>query len=322
MKLQTEIILKPEQNLIDYSSRILLLGSCFSENIGSKLEFYKFQNTINPFGIIFNPVSLEKLILRAVDDEKFTEKDIFSINGYWHCFEVHSLLTSEDKNQFLSLLNSKLEELKNEIESATHIFFTFGTAWVYEHLEMNEIVANCHKVPQKQFHKKLLDVETIHKSIGGISKSIQKLNSEVTIVHTVSPVRHIKDGFVENSLSKAHLLTGVHKAVATQENQFYFPSYEIMMDELRDYRFYKDDMLHPNKTAIEIIWEKFNQAWISENTKQLQKEIANIQAGLQHRPFNIESEEYKTFRKKLQEKISDIENRFPQIHFKTKPPRT
>ncbi|MGO3181541.1 MAG: GSCFA domain-containing protein [Aequorivita sp.] len=313
MKLQTEIPLYPGENQIDYSSKILLLGSCFSENIGTKFDYFKFQNTQNPFGIIFNPISLEKLVVRAIDNNSFSEEDIFQENEIWKCFDAHSELSSLDKGEFLKNLDSALQNLRSALFSSSHIIFTFGTSWVYRNLENDEIVANCHKLPQKNFKKELLSIEEISDSLKNIFKKISEINSEVIILNTVSPVRHIKDGFVENSLSKAHLLSAIHHLLNKQS--FYFPSYEILMDELRDYRFYTEDMLHPNKTAIDIIWQKFSKVWISSETNALQKEIASIQSGLLHKPFNPNSEEHLQFLEKLQQKITSIKKQIPHIKF-------
>lgn len=331
MKLQTEIPLKPEENQIDYSSDILLLGSCFSENIGAKFDFFKFRNLQNPFGIIFNPVSIEKLIIRAVENDFFSEEDIFQHNGIWKCFEAHSELSALNKKDFLKNLNSALQNLREALRTSTHIIFTLGTSWVYRYSGAStplsdrtselfckqEIVANCHKLPQQNFKKELLSIDTISKSIQQTVEKISAINPNVTFLYTVSPVRHIKDGFTENSLSKAHLIAAIQDSLSlpAQSRSFYFPSFEIMMDELRDYRFYAEDMLHPNKTAIEIIWQKFSKVWIASETESLQKEISSIQNGLIHRPFNPESAENLQFLEKLQQKIASIQNRFPHIKF-------
>ncbi|WP_347374134.1 GSCFA domain-containing protein [Aequorivita sp. Q41] len=319
MKLQTEIPLKPEENQIDYSSKILLLGSCFSENIGAKLDYYKFQNLQNPFGVIFNPVSIENLIRRAIGGRLFTEESIFEHNGIWKCFEVHSELSTLAKNQLLVNLNSALQNLRESLFSATHIIFTYGTSWVYRHLENDKIVANCHKLPQHYFKKELLSIEENSRSIQNIFNQISQVNPKATVINTVSPVRHIKDGFAENSLSKAHLLSAIHKTIPQQstvnQQRNYFPSFEMMMDELRDYRFYAEDMLHPNNTAIELIWQKFSGVWISSETRSLQKEIAIIQKGLAHRPFNTKSDEHLQFCAKLQQKIALLQQRLPHLQF-------
>ena len=319
MKLQTEIPLKPEENQIDYSSKILLMGSCFSENIGGKFDYFKFQNLQNPFGVIFNPVSIEKLVVRTIENNSFTKEDIFEHNGIWKCFQVHSELSSLDKSEILRNLNSALQNLREALFSSTHIIFTFGTSWVYRKTETNEIVANCHKLPQQNFQKELLSIEVISQSLQNIFSRILEVNPNVTLINTVSPVRHIKDGFAENSLSKAHLISAIHEIIhqpSTINHQLnYFPSYEIMMDELRDYRFYAEDLLHPNKTAIEIIWQKFSEVWIASETETLQKEIVSIQNGLLHRPFNPQSKEHLQFSEKLQQKITSLKQHYPHIIF-------
>lgn len=314
MKLQTSIALPPKQPSIDYASKLVLLGSCFSQNIGDKLAYFKFQQTTNPFGVIFHPVAIEKLLERAVRGTFFSEKDIFFHNEQWHCFDVHSALSRPDKQNFLDTLNTQLSVLRNSLETASHIVLTFGTAWIYMQKETASVVANCHKVPQAAFLKELLSVEQISESITNSIQYIRELNANATIIATLSPVRHLKDGFTENARSKAHLLAGIHHVVDTAALQ-YFPSFEIMMDELRDYRFYDEDLIHPNNTAIRIIWEKFKEVWISSETKETQKEIALIQRGLQHRPFFPESESHKVFSEGLQKKIKVITERFPHIKF-------
>jgi len=315
MKLQTQIPLTPQQNQIDYESKILLMGSCFTENIGEKLAFYKFQQLQNLFGIVFHPVAIEKLVTRAINGDLFNEADIFRHNEQWHCFEVHSKLSTNDKTAFISNLNTNLENLKVYLEKASHIIFTFGTAWIYRFIESDAIVANCHKIPQKKFLKELLSVEEVSAAIENTSTLIKTVNPHATVITTVSPVRHIKDGFVENMQSKAHLLAGLHETIAEQNRAFYFPSFELMMDELRDYRFYEEDMIHPNNLAISIIWERFKKVWIALETEQLQKEIETIQNGLQHKPFNPSGEAHKDFQKNLQKKIVAVQQKLPSVKF-------
>lgn len=320
MKLQTKIPIQPQENQIDYSSNILLMGSCFVENIGAKLDFYKFRNLQNPFGILFHSIAIEKLIVRALKDISFSEKDIFFYKGQWHCFEVHSEMSSASKDEFLKKLNSQLILLKKYLLKATHIVFTYGTSWVYRFKETDNLVANCYKIPQQEFIKELLSVEEVSASIKNTLSLISEVNTKASIITTVSPVRHLKDGFVENTVSKAHLFAGLHQSIIQKSSiinhqSVYFPSYEIMMDELRDYRFYKEDMIHPNNLAISIIWEAFQNTWISSETKTLQKEISSIQNGLQHRPFNPESEEHKSFLKNLEIKISVLQKKIKHLKF-------
>lgn len=318
MQFRTEIPLNKYSFPIDYQSKIVLLGSCFAENIGEKFRYFKFQTEVNPFGIIFNPVSLENIIKRAVEKQYFNETDIFFHNDLWHCYEVHSELSNSNKDIFLDNLNSILELTHRQIVSLTHCIITLGTSWVYRNITSNEIVANCHKVPQKEFTKELLTAAQTEESLQNIISIIHTINPKCKFIFTVSPVRHIKDGFFENNVSKAQLLSAIYKVVQVSPSGAegaYFPSYEIMIDELRDYRFYKDDMLHPNQMAVDYIWIKFFENYVSETEFQLMNEICSIQKDLAHKPFNPNTEAHRKFLEKLQTKISKIQERLPQITF-------
>ena len=316
MNFTTPIPIPKNPNPIDYHSKIISLGSCFAENMGEKFGYFKFQNSVNPFGIIFNPVSIEKLVERVVKNQNFTEKDIFFHNERWHCFEVHSDLSNSNPQEFLQELNAILKETNHQITEATHIIITYGTSWVYRNIASNGIVANCHKVPQKQFKKEILSIETIEKSIQNTIDLIKKLNPNLHFIFTISPVRHIKDGFVENQRSKAHLISAIHK-ILNHKSQIlnYFPSYEIMMDELRDYRFYAQDMLHPNQVAIDYIWEKFKESSINENVFATMDEVESIQRALAHKPFNLHSESHQKFILKLKNKMEILQNQLPFVRF-------
>ena len=315
MKLTTPIKRSRQNPPINYSSKVLLLGSCFAQNMGAKLEYYKFQQCTNPFGILFHPVAIEKLITRAVNHTWFTSKDVFLQNEQWHCFLAHSKLSNTSEEDLISALNSALEKLRFSLLEASHVVFTFGTAWVYKHLEKDTIVANCHKVPQKEFVKQLLSPDDVSDVLLGIETKLRTINPTCSIINTVSPVRHIKDGLIANSRSKAHLIAGVQEIVSPEKLNYYFPSYEIMMDELRDYRYYKEDLIHPNQTAIHLIWEKFLSSWVASETFEIQKKIAVIQNGLLHIPFNENSKAHIHFKKDLETKISEIKEQLPWATF-------
>ena len=315
MKLTTPIKLSKQNPPINYSSKVLLLGSCFAQNMGAKLEYYKFQQCTNPFGILFHPVAIEKLITRAVNQIWFTSKDVFLQNEQWHCFLAHSKLSNTSEEDLISALNSALEKLRFSLLEASHVVFTFGTAWVYRHLENDTIVANCHKVPQKEFVKQLLSPDDVSDVLLGIETKLRTINPTCSIINTVSPVRHIKDGLIANSRSKAHLIAGVQEIVSPEKLNHYFPSYEIMMDELRDYRYYKEDLIHPNQTAIAIIWNAFTGSWICPETAALQKKIATIQSGLLHTPFNGHSKAHIHFKKDLEVQISQVQKALPWATF-------
>ncbi|MEP1487004.1 MAG: GSCFA domain-containing protein [Algibacter sp.] len=321
MKLQTIIPLEKQSiNLIDYNSNILLLGSCFVENIGKKFDYFKIQNTQNPLGVLFHTKAIETLIAKAIEGEEYSEADLFFHNEQWHCFDAHSKLSNTSKDDLLKALNLILEETEKLIKKASHIIITLGTSWVYRYNETGCIVANCHKVPQKQFKKELLSVEDISKSLKNILSLIKSVNNEASVIFTASPIRHIKDGFVENMQSKSHLISAIHqflnqKSSIVNHNSFYFPSYEIMMDELRDYRFYKEDMIHPNATAINYIWERFKSVWIDDNAFKIMETVETIQKGLQHKPFNPKSEAHLKFLQNLNTKIKILESQFSRVLF-------
>ena len=315
MNFTTKIPISKSAHPIDYHSKIASLGSCFAVNMAGKLDYFKFENTCNPFGIIFNPVSIEKLVYRITQQLFYTENDIFFHNESWHCYEAHSELSHSNKAAFLNSINGIIEKANGQISDASHVIITLGTSWVYRNIETNEIVANCHKVPQKQFKKELLSVEIIEQSIQNSIALIHNVNPNANFIFTVSPVRHIKDGFVENQVSKAHLIAALQTAICHLPSATYFPSYEIMMDELRDYRFYAEDMVHPSRVAIDYIWERFKETSISETAFSIMDEVETIQKGLAHRPFNANSESHQHFLSKLKDRITVVQKQFPSIEF-------
>jgi hypothetical protein len=316
MKLQTEIPLKKQpHNQIDYNSKVFLLGSCFSENIGNKFEYYKFQSKLNPFGISFHPLAIENLITRSINKDYYTENDLYYVNEQWCCLDAHSKLNSASKDGLLLKLNTAIEQTNKQINESTHFIITLGTSWVYRHINSDKIVANCHKLPQKQFLKELLSVDQISESLEAIISLVRSINPKVNFIFTVSPVRHIKDGFVENTQSKSHLITAIHNVVESAPQAYYFPSYEIMMDELRDYRFYDGDMLHPNEVAIDYIWDKFKSVWISDGMESIMQDVDTVQKGLKHKPFNTKSEAYQLFVTKLQSQIKDLCEKYSHFNF-------
>ncbi|MBT8324166.1 MAG: GSCFA domain-containing protein [Winogradskyella sp.] len=316
MKLHTSVNLEPQAHgLIDYNSQLLMLGSCFAENMGYFLNYFKFKTQLNPFGILFNPIAIENLITRAINKEYYKAEDVYHSNEQWFCFEAHSKLNSVSKNELVDDLNNALDLTYQHVLSATHICITLGTAWVYRLIEQDKIVANCHKQPQKLFLKELLSVDAIEHSLNGINALIKDVNPKVSVIYTVSPVRHVKDGLVENNQSKAHLISALHAVVDQKQHIHYFPAYELMMDELRDYRFYEDDLIHPNCIATSYIWEKFQEVWLSEDVSEYMKQIDQIQKGLQHRPFNENSESHQKFLKDLENKIAQVSKQLTHISF-------
>lgn len=316
MNLQTKIPLSKQQhNQIDYNSKVILLGSCFSENIGDKFSYFKFQSVVNPLGILFHPLAIENLITRSINKAYYSEDDLYFNNEQWCCLDAHSKLNKTSKEELLKALNIQIDETHQQLINASHVVITLGTSWVYRHIASDVIVANCHKLPQKQFLKELLSIEQITESIEAIVSLVKSVNPNATFLFTVSPVRHIKDGFVENTQSKAHLLSAIHEVVEPRKHSYYFPSYEIMMDELRDYRFYNSDMLHPNEVAIDYIWEKFKTVWLSEEALKTSECVSVIQAKKAHRPFNPTSDAHQKFISKLETEIEELHTKYPHISF-------
>ncbi len=309
MLLQTKIPIPVEhENQIDYSSKIVLFGSCFVEHIGNKLAYLKFDTFQNPFGILFHPKAIERLFEKAILEQTYGEADVFLHNEQWHCFDAHSSLNAVSKNDMIQKLNASLKLTKVKILQASHIVITLGTSWVYEEVKTQHIVANCHKIPQTNFNKKILPIDAIKQALMRILHLVNTVNTEVKLIFTVSPVRHIKDGFIENTKSKSHLIAAIHEVVLDNKNTKYFPSFEIMMDELRDYRFYKDDMLHPNTLAVKYIWGKFKSTWLNPSVNHLINDVDAIQKGLKHRPFNENSEAHQKFISALKKKQNRLES--------------
>jgi len=318
MHFRTQIPISKSNHTIGYDSEVVSLGSCFAVNMGEKLEEFQFKNEVNPFGILFHPLAIERLLHFAETQKSFTETDVFFHNERWHCFDAHSDRSDSDCGNLLQKLNDSIVLTHLRIKKATHIIITYGTAWVYREKALNDVVANCHKLPQAQFSKEILSVEAIRKSIQNTIQIISRLNPEAQIIFTISPVRHLKDGFSGNQRSKSNLIAALHDTLQPENNHphaAYFPSYEIMMDELRDYRFYAEDMIHPNQVAVDYIWERFAQAHISEAAFAVMEKVAQIRKSLAHRPFNPDSKSHRNFQVKLQESIDAIQKQHPHMRF-------
>ncbi|MCM4159555.1 GSCFA domain-containing protein [Antarcticibacterium flavum] len=315
MEFRTHFKIGPEEPKIDYSSSIFLIGSCFVDNIGRKLEQAKLKSLRNPFGIFYHPAAIENFLSRVVSLKPYTKEEVFHHNERWHCFEAHSVLSNPNREKLLEDLNENLRVTRRFLENATHVIITLGTAFGYRARETGNFVANCHKVPQVQFEKELMPVGEVQERLHNCLGLLKTVNPSTAILFTISPVRHIKDGVIENQRSKSHLLAATGNIVNDKKDTSYFPSYEIMMDDLRDYRFYEKDMLHPNAIAIDYIWNKFIEVWLSKDAVEVMKEITSLQQGLDHRPFNPESTAHKKFKEQLNERIEILKKSFPQIKF-------
>ncbi len=290
-------IQKPEQ-VINYGDKIFLMGSCFVENIGEKLDYYRFMNLINPHGILFNPASIQRAILDIAEQRKYTKNDLFFHEERWHSFQHHSAFSDTDALMVLDKINIAISKAYEFLQSSRLIVITLGTAWVYRLKETDEIVANCHKVPNNKFKKELLTFDQIKKNLTSSIRSIKELNPNVQVILTVSPVLHLKDGMINAANSKG-LLLGAVQEVVKEQNVHYFPSYEIQLYDLREYRFYASDMLHPNQTAINYIWDIFKKVWIDDSVYPIMKKVEEVQKGIAHEVFDKQSEAYKQFISKI-----------------------
>nr|WP_238566777.1 GSCFA domain-containing protein [Nonlabens ulvanivorans] len=303
MQLTTPVPITPLQPAINYDSSLVFLGSCFTENIGSKMAYHGFKTCVNPFGIIFNPHSLMILLDRSLNDQLFTLEDVDSHFSYL----AHSDLNGSTRDAVLNNLNTAGTLLTQQIKKASHVFITLGTAWIYEHIEQQSIVANCHKQPQVLFQKKLLSINKITDSLNVITSIIQRAQPNAQVVFTLSPVRHIKDGFTENQRSKARLFEAIQAVVEMQKAQ-YFPAYEIVMDELRDYRFYGRDMIHLSETGIELVWERFRECVISTTCSPIMKAVDKHRKLIAHRPSNVD-----LHLEQIEKSLISLQQKYPQV---------
>lgn len=314
MNFHLEFFPKPFRTTVEHVHKLLLIGSCFTENIGARLRQFKFSVLENPNGILFNPASIAKSIHSYINHKQYTADDLFYQNESWHSWEHHSRFSHPDPEVCLQQINQSQQQAHDYLKTADWLMITLGSAFVYQ-LHNDEVVANCHKVPTDKFRKKLMSVENVFTDLEKTIMALKAFNPAIKIIFTISPVRHLRDGFIENNLSKSALIQAVHQLVNEQEMIFYFPAYELVIDDLRDYRFYAEDMVHPNYAATNYAWEKFTTACISTGTLNLMKEINVINAAKSHKPFNPTSEQHKIFLQTNLEKLEQLNRQFPYIDF-------
>ena len=315
MKFKSEVNIKPKNNKISYTDNLLFLGSCFSGNIGNKFSERLFNAKVNPFGVIFNPISIFKLLERAIDKNYFNEEDWIFRNEKWLNLDLHGELSNTNLDEAILQSNTLIDSVYEFLETTNYLFLTFGTAWIYNFKSNNQLVANCHKIPQKEFEKRMLSISEIVEYGKGVISKLQTSNNKLQVVFTVSPVRHWADGAHNNNLSKSTLHLAV-SALLKLNNTEYFPSYELVIDELRDYRFYDRDLVHPNDVATDFVWEKLSENWIDKKTQVEIIEIDKIISSASHRPFNIESEAHQKFVSKTLKKLTVLKKTHPNLNFK------
>ncbi len=290
MKLRTEIDIEQFNEKIDYSSRIFTIGSCFAQRIGAAMSRAKFRSTVNPTGTLFNPMSVCSSIERLSTKRFVAEEELREGDLGWYHLDFHSSLSAPTKHQTLQQINHAIERGHEAIRSADWVVITLGTSWVYRSIESGELVANCHKLPARYFRRERISVAEI---VERLSKTIDNHLNNKNVILTVSPIRHIADGLSENSLSKATLRLAIDELEHTYNNIVYFPSYEILIDDLRDYRFYAQDMVHPSDVAVEYIWELFCEAALSSKAKELMPRVMKVVKAREHRPINPTSDAHK-----------------------------
>jgi len=311
----------PKQLLqkINHRRKLLLVGSCFTENIGDKLVAHKFSVLQNPNGILFNPVSVKEALENYIANKIVSENDLFYLNEAYHSWQHHSRFSGITKQEAVDKINTSTAAAHQYLKETDFVIITFGSAWVYELTEKaaaakpGAVAANNHKAPADWFNRRLLSNEEVIHLVKNSIASLQQFNPAIKIIFTISPVRHLREGFVENNRSKAALINAVHLATENFDNVFYFPAYELVIDDLRDYRFYAEDMVHPNYAATNYVWEKFVASCIDEPSQELMAAINEINAAISHKPFNSTSEAHKKFLAVNLQKAKQLQEKYPHL---------
>ena len=318
LKLKLTLDAKPASHKINYGERLLLMGSCFTENIGLKLQAHLFETLENSHGILFNPVSVQNALMDIIANKKYTELDLFLLNDVWNSWHHHSRFSGVTQTEALDKMNGAIQEAHSYLKSAHHLVITLGSAWLYTLNEnvpnhMGMVVANNHKAPANWFAKKLLQPQELLSNLQSLVAALQSFNPNLHIVFTISPVRHLREGLVENNRSKAVLIQAVHDLVSMEKNIEYFPAYEYVIDDLRDYRFYSEDLVHPNYAATQYVWEKLVDTYMSAETQSMMKQVAELQLAFNHKPFFSGSTEHQKFLLSYIEKTMHLMAQCPQL---------
>jgi hypothetical protein len=299
-----------------YQKLTFFIGSCFTENIGNKLSDLKYPVDINPFGILYNPISVAHGLHFLLQNKKFVEEDLILHDGLWHSFFHHGRFSSPDAKKTVLAINERIESSSLFLKKASFLFLSFGTAWVYEYKTSGQTVSNCHKIPDKEFRRFRLTPGEIVEEYRQILGEIWKINPELKVIFTVSPIRHWKDGAIENQRSKSTLLLAADQIIRGfgEDRCNYFPSYEIMMDELRDYRFYDEDMIHLSSSAINHIWNIFQKSLIDEESQIVSKKVQNILSAVNHKPANMFTQRHLGFLSESLQKTNQLSQEYPYLN--------
>lgn len=300
----------PPKGLIRPEDKICLLGSCFTEHIGARLRQYGWRIFENPAGIVFNPNSIYKTIERVVNKREIEASELFQHETLWHHWEFHSRCSHIEKSEALKIMNNAMLTAHSFLQNADWVFITLGTAYQYFLKENNQGVSNCHRVPAARFEKRLLSIAEIVADVEKSIELIKKMNPNIRFLFTISPVRHIKDGVVENNRSKARLIEAVHQ-ICDNDTKIYFPAYELMIDVLRDYRFYDIDLVHPNYAATQSVWEFFTTHFMNASAHEFLKETIQIYDAYQHRSRFPEAAAHQKFLQQSLLKTQNIKKKYP-----------
>lgn len=311
MEFRTELSIEKSLFKINHKTPVLMLGSCFSQNIGFKLQKYKFQCSINPFGTQFNPMALSYLLRCSLNCLFEKEDSMVLSHGLWVHPHFHSQLSHPNKEEALSVINKRIESTHIFLKECKFLFLTLGTSIGYVFKETGSVVANCHKIPAIHFQKGELKVDTITAEWENVLDELKSFNPDLKVVFTVSPVRHIKEGIVSNSFSKARLHVAIEDIMHKFDDVTYFPAYEWIIDDLRDYRYFENDFIHPSGFAIDYIWAKFSDVYFDKETNVINDELDKLFKDENHRPFNPDTKEFIKFLESLEMKKNDFNRRFP-----------
>jgi GSCFA family len=320
MDFRLEFTPKPLAVSINHQHTLMLMGSCFTENIGDKLMAHKFSVLQNPNGILFNPVSVKDAIGNYIANKTVVESDLFHLNEGYHSWQHHSRFSGVTAQDAIAKTNTSTQQAHQYLKTANWVVITYGSAWVYELTEnaanavVGNVAANNHKAPANWFNRRLLRNKELVEIINSTIEQLQQFNAGIKIIFTISPVRHLREGFVENNRSKAALIHAVHTGAEQFENVFYFPAYELVIDDLRDYRFYAEDMVHPNYAATNYVWKKFVASCVDEPSQQLMQQINEINAAVDHKPFNESSAAHKIFKEKYLAKAKAMQQNYPYMN--------
>ncbi len=314
MMWQTLVDIEKPDFSLDYHSRLMLVGSCFAENIGNKLLENRFSVDCNPCGIVYNPESVAQVLGRLIEEREMVADDLIWHEGKWVSWEHHGRFYAPERESCLEKMNSRIHRGAEQLRKADLLLITFGTSWAYRYLHSGRVVANCHRFPESDFERFRLSVPEVVGLYDRVLEQLEQINPGLRVLFTVSPIRHWKDGAHGNQVSKSVLLLAIDEFVKHRKRAYYFPSYEIVLDELRDYRFYAGDMLHISEAAVDYIWTRFKDTFFSAEALQVMRQVEKINKGINHRPFDPESETYLAFRRKLQEELKQLGSKYPLLN--------